>query len=87
VTTAPHSPVSFSTAISSGGQSSNTGGVSSPSSVIVTVKLQVLIFPFPSSTSKEFVVVIPTGNSEPDASPSICEIVAFSQLSSKTGAS
>jgi len=85
VTTAPHSPGSFSTSISWGGQSSNTGAVSSSSSVIVTVKLQVAVFPFPSSTTKVLVVVIPIGNSEPEESPAVCVIVALPQLSLKTG--
>jgi len=50
----------------------------------VTVKLQLLLLPEPSTTSKIF-VVIPTGNTLPLGSPDVCVVTAPEQLSVPTG--
>jgi hypothetical protein len=54
-------------------------------SVIVTVKLQVAVFPAPSVTTN-VLVVTPTGKAAPLASPAVCVVVAPVQLSVPTGA-
>ena len=59
------------------------GGVLSEDWLKVTVKLHSAVSPAASFTSKVFVVV-PTGNSAPDASPAFWVIVA-EQLSEKVG--
>ncbi len=49
-------------------------------SVIVTVNEQVAVFPLASVIRKELLVV-PMGNTEPDARPAVCVTIAPGQLS------
>ena len=58
--------------------------VGSSSSVTVTVKLQVAVLPLASVTTK-VLVVIPTGNNDPEGKPAVCVNVAPGALSAITG--
>ena len=53
-------------------------------SFMVTVKEQLEVFPEPSVT-KNVLVVVPTGNIEPEANPVVCWVTTPEQLSVPTG--
>ena len=68
VTTAPHTPASLLTVIGA-----LQVIVGSSVSFTVTLKLQVAVLPLASVTTN-VLVVVPIGNTDPDASPAVCVI-------------